>query len=353
MPITKSEAGESAFKKLTNQAIIADNASGNVSTGYGSIAAGIATTASGNYSFAGGSGSVATGYGSFSFGMSNTASATRTTAFGSGNIASADFSTALNRSNTASGVSSLAVGRENIASNAQSFASGYLCNASGDSSRASGRQSAASGPYSNAANYQTTASGTGSHAEGGSTIASSDYAHAEGSGTNASGSTSHAEGFNTTASGSSSHSGGKNAIASRWAEWARSNGLRGQYGVMSASAFSTNATPFILYLDESASKFTIPANKAYKVKLECVVINFTTGDAIEYEGKGLIKNLAGTTTLVGAFAMTSVNGDAGLAATAITVTADDVNDCLQIECTGIADSLDWFCKISYVAVDRL
>jgi hypothetical protein len=58
----------------------------------------------------------------------------------------------------------------------------------------------------------------------------------------------------------------------------------------------------------------------------------------------------GTTYLVGAFTMTSTNGDVGLAATSITVTADNVNDCLQIQCVGISGNLNWFCKISYAMV---
>jgi len=339
MPITQSEGAASPFKKLANQAIIADNATGNTATGYCAIATGVTCSAAGDYSYAGGSGCSATGYANFAHGLTNTVTANRATAFGAYNTASGDFATALNRGNTASGQSAIAVNRENISSGASCFAGGYLCTASGDGSfvhgwqcisnndqsNATGRNTTASGDFSNSTNYLTTASGTSSHAEGQS----------------------------TTASAIASHSGGLNSVASRYSEWARSNGTRGQYGITSASAFSTNATPFILYLNESSERFTIPADKAYKVKLECVVINYTTGDAIEYEGKGLIKNLAGTTTLVGAFTMASTNGDAGLAATAITVTADDVNDCLQIQCTGIADSLDWFCKISYEAVNRL
>lgn len=238
-----------------------------------------------------------------------------------------------------------------IADNASAF--GYYSRATGNNSRAEGVATKASNYGSHSEGMGTISSGEYAHSEGYGTKASRAASHSEGSSTTASAEASHAEGTSTVASGYSSHAGGKNATASRYTEWARSNGARGQYGVMSASAFSYNATPFILYLDESSSKFTIPSNTAYKVKLECVVINYTNGDAIEFEGKGLIKNLTGTTSLVGAFTMTSANGDAGLAGVSITVTADDTNDCLQIECTGIADSLDWFCEISYQAVNRL
>jgi len=357
MPITTSESPSAATVWVPGSAgtssIRALNASTVDATGSYSVAEGYNTLISGSYSRGGGYGCTASAAYSFVYGLNINSTFNYNFGAGRGHTLSSDFAVALNRDNIASGPSSFAIGRENIASNSQAFVSGFLSTASGDNSRASGRQCTASGTYSNASNYLAVASGTGSHAEGGSTLASSDYSHAEGLSTTASGGSSHSEGSSTVASGSSAHAGGKNATASRWAEWARSSGARGQYGIVSASAFSIDATPFILYLDESASKFTIPSNTAYKVKLECTIINYTTGDAIEYEGKGLIKNLAGTTTLVGAFTMTSVNGDAGLATTAITVTADDVNDCLQIQCTGIADSLDWFCKISYVAVNRL
>ncbi len=193
-------------------------------------------------------------------------------------------------------------------------------------------------------------SGNGTHSEGALSKATGFSSHAEGKETFAGGGGSHAEGIESKAYSMASHAGGIFSISQHFGEWCRShNGTSGQYGIMSASAYSTNANPFILNIQDASDIF-IPNNTVYKIKLECVLVNPLSGDAKEFSGGGLIKNISGITSLVGAFTMTSTNGDVSLAATSVTVTADNVNDCLQIECVGISGNLRWFFAISYTLV---
>lgn len=121
-------------------------------------------------------------------------------------------------------------------------------------------------------------------------------------------------------------------------------------GFSNMSNVSTNATPTKLYCD-GLNSFKVENNVVYRVKLTALAVDSTTGDAKEWEGFGIIKNVGGTTSLVSAITMTSTVGDAGLAAATVAVTANNTTDALDITVTGIAaTSIKWNCGIEYVKV---
>ena len=251
----------------------------------------------------------------------------------------------------ATGTNSHAEGIATISSGFGSHSEGFGAVSSGQAAHAEGYGTAAQGASSHAEGNGSRASGTTSHAEGSSTLASGDVSHAEGSGTTASAGNAHSEGYNTTASASSSHAGGRNAIAYRWAEWARSNSDRGQYGIVSFSAASNGNGTFEFFLDESSSKFTIPTDTSYRISVDVIVTDVDTGDSKEWGGIGIIKNYSGTTSLTGAVTMTSTIGDASLAAATVSVTADDPGDYLKIQGAGVVGKdLNWLVKVTYTAV---
>ncbi len=125
-----------------------------------------------------------------------------------------------------------------------------------------------------------------------------------------------------------------------------SNGFSNTYGN------TANATPTLLTTDGTNS-FKILIDTTFRVELTLLVKNINTGDAKEWKGFGIIKNVAGTTSLVGGtLTMTSTIGDVSLATTSVTVTANNTTDCLDITVTGIAaTNLLWNCGIEYVLVN--
>jgi hypothetical protein len=108
---------------------------------------------------------------------------------------------------------------------------------------------------------------------------------------------------------------------------------------------TTNNTPLALVLDESAGisiYVTIPSGIAMFGQIDICAIQETTGvEAAHYIRKFGIKNVGGTTELIGS--VTSIGTDyessAGLD---VTITADNTNDLLNVSVTGIASTtLRW------------
>lgn len=264
----------------------------------------------------------------------------------------------------ATGLNAHAEGRKTIATGSHSHAEGVQTQAAGQNSHAEGEVTVSSGNASHSEGRYTTASGQASHAEGSNSEASGQYAHAEGSLTTASGQSSHAEGNQTTATGLASHAegnlsqatnsyahaGGSNARATRYAEWARSsNGDNGQYGIVHYTQKTTAIGVTKPTLGGGTDYFTIPTGQAYRLRITAIVINQNTGDAKEFSGEGLIKNIGGTTSLVGSITMASTFGDAGLATAAIFIGANDTLDILDVNFSSpVADTLFWSLKVEYV-----
>lgn len=241
----------------------------------------------------------------------------------------------------------------NEASGTDSHAEGLDTLASGTASHAEGAQTTASGADAHAEGDSTVASGADSHAEGVSTTASANAAHAEGNTTVASGDYSHSEGDNTTASGYGSHSGGVRAVASHYAEWARGVKAESYYGKIQYYDRTTDATPSIMSLDGADNfYFTIASGDVYRFNVQALLVDEATGDSKEYSGSGIIKNVAGTTTLVAGSAIASALGDVSLATAVIAMTANDTNDRLEFTVTGIAaTNIKWSVYVDYVKID--
>ncbi len=325
---------------LTKSLGVHSHAEGISTTALGasSHSEGNSTTAIGDYSHSQGDTTIASGQTSHAEGFTTQALGSTSHAEGYGTIASGNTSHAQGSYTTAGGLNSHSEGSGTTATGSVSHAEGYATKATNTGAHAEGMLTIASGNPSHAEGYATTASGNQSHSEGYSTIAS--------------GTTSHAEGQNTIAGGINSHAGGNYAVASKLSEFARSSyGQYGQYGTVDFVGRTTNNTGTEIFLgNTSPNRLTIEYATAYRYKLYAVCMDIS-GSTKEWSGDGLIKNVSGTTTLVGS-AIASTYGDAALTTVPVpTITGDNTNDSLKVLVTGITSyTLNWFIKIEYVRV---
>lgn len=279
------------------------------------------------------------------------------------------------------------------ASNDAAHAEGYATLASGYAAHAAGRGSQATGPYSHAEGYFSSAVSRGSHAEGGYTSASDDYAHAEGSITYASGYASHAEGLGcratgyaahaegryTEATGDHSHAEGSSTYAT--ADQARAGGRLSvadvpnqiaqgaetteaalAVGSLQASVFTLGSVtsdasgqgPKTL-LPQAGSFLTIRPDTTYSMQVIVTARQTNAGGggangdcAMWFGTLMLIRVGAAAPTLVSAAGLTKVesNGVNGAALATPVLSADIVNNSLDIAVTGIAGAdVTWHASI--------
>lgn len=119
----------------------------------------------------------------------------------------------------------------------------------------------------------------------------------------------------------------------------------GWYGV------TTDSNLTELFLQGTTSRYTIPASSAVAFRILVTAINGSSYDTKAWEITGLIKrNNANTTTLVGVSPSIIAN-DAGAAAWAVSVDADDINDALRIRVQGqVAANIRWAAKLETTEV---
>jgi len=214
-----------------------------------------------------------------------------------------------------------------------------------------GRAQTASGNNSIVAGgLENTASGVGSAVIGGHW-----FGGALGGGSIASGSTS---GIFASPASSATQTGavvlgGYQAVADRRAMHAHSAGRFAANGDAQRARFvlrnktTTNAA-VELFLDGSSTRLTIPSGKYLTGTINIAGIKSTGDTAASYIRQFSIKNQAGTTALVG-----TVNtiGTDEAASTSISITADDTNDALKVEVTGIAaETWRWVAAVDVVEV---
>jgi hypothetical protein len=111
---------------------------------------------------------------------------------------------------------------------------------------------------------------------------------------------------------------------------------------------TTDATPTLM---QSAGGLIIPAGAAWSFDITITAYKFagtTVGQVAKWTVTGLIKNIAGTTALVGTPTVAMPFGDAGYASGNVAVTADDTNDDLSISVTGQSS-----CDINWVATVKI
>ncbi len=112
---------------------------------------------------------------------------------------------------------------------------------------------------------------------------------------------------------------------------------------------ATGANPINLWLDGDAitRRILVPNNATWAFEI-LIVGRTSTGTSAIYHIRGGIKNVSGTTSIVGTLpAATTVAADAGAASWGgVTVVADDANDALQVRVTGAAaTTIRWVANV--------
>lgn len=145
-------------------------------------------------------------------------------------------------------------------------------------------------------------------------------------------------GFNNVASGSYADiAGGRDGNATRYGQSSKAAGQFAAQGDAQRVEFivrnktTTNAA-VTLFLDGSSSRLTIPSGKILHATVH-ILGSKSDGTAVaSYIRQVTIKNVGGTTSLVGTVNTIGTDEAAG---TSIAITADDTNDALQIAVTGV------------------
>lgn len=272
-------------------------------------------------------------------GSSNTAAgANATVAGGWLNTASIYGSTVGGgESNTASG------GYATVSGGIFSEASGAVATVSGgNNNTASGSVSTVGGGSSNAASgaYSTVSGGSSNTASGGGSTVSG--------------------GSQNVASGNASCAGGVAAVADRYGMYAYASGAFSTAGDAQRVGcvlrrVTTNATPTELFLfyDENSGvteRLWIPSGKALFATVTVAGIINGGSKAAHYVRKVAIKNVGGTTALIGTISTvgTDVEDDA---AYNVAITADNTNDALIITVTGkAAETIRWVAHVEGVEI---
>jgi hypothetical protein len=137
--------------------------------------------------------------------------------------------------------------------------------------------------------------------------------------------------------------GGYRAQAASFGEMAYASGRFTTNGDAQMSAYvlrqtTADATPTELFLDGATATQRMIVPKGGKWAFDILVIaSSSTGATAGYQIKGVIKNVASTTTLVGGLAViTNLPFDAGAATWTVTAQADNADGALAIKVTGAA-----------------
>jgi hypothetical protein len=336
LPVDASATTDTFKYTISN---VLSTGAGNVNSGTDSRVEGQNSLSSGIASHSEGQGTIASGNNAHSEGVATTASA--------------DGSHAEGNSTTASGPTSHAEGDNSISSGNTAHAEGSGCLASGQYCHAEGNTTTAFNNASHAEGNLTVAAGDASHVEGNICQTSGVASHAEGNGTTANGPASHSEGQGTIANSSFSHAGGSGVTTDLYGEWARASSVAvstQKYGIASFAGITVNsvATELFLNYPTNTETFNIPSNSTWSVRVDGVASNPANGDSSNYRGSGLIKNVAGTVSLINAISITSPDQDGSLATTVLAITADNTNKTLKCTVTGIAlTTIEWFAKITF------
>ena len=243
-------------------------------------------------------------------------------------VASGLYSVVAGAANTASGDYSIATGRRSIASGLGAAAIGDFATASG----------AAAFATSN-----TTASGVNSFAHGGNSNTASN--------TNAI-----AFGYGCTASAAFSQAFGLQSTADRYNQYSHGGGVVGSSGCgftrFVLGNKTTNATPTTMWANGTiaSARLTIPSGKVLSAMCRICGIKSDGSAVANYVRRVVIKNVGGTTSLVGSVETIGTDIEDN-AATDVAVTADDANDALQINVTGIAaETWRWVAVVEGVEI---
>ena len=264
--------------------------------------------------------------------------------------------------NTSSGGNSTVGGGANNNSSSNSTVSGGANNtSSGNSSTVSGGYyNTSSGIYSTVGGgYYNTSSGYYSTVGGGANNTSSGNTSTVGGGINnsSSGTFSNVGGGSNNSSGgiASTVPGGIEAKATRYCELSHAAGQFGNKGdakhtILIARNVTTNATATILTLDgavaSATNRLVIPAETTWVFDIKLSAYNDTNNLGSGWNIRGCIRrNAANGTAILGTNSTTTWTDGGVMNSLVVSVTADDTNEALQINVTGLAST-----NIRWVAV---
>ncbi len=224
----------------------------------------------------------------------------QTTRSAANQVASGDGSFLSGRRSRASGVSSFCFGDDSVASAQYSIAIGCFDNATGYAAMCIGINGVASGSQSACMSWGS----AGSSATGADSCAMGDL-----------------------------------ALADRTDLFAYANGAFAASGDAQKVRIvlrnkTTSATPVTLFSNGASTRLTIPSGKILFADLLISGVKSDGSAAACYKRKVAIKNVGGTTTLVGSVETIGTDIEDN-ASTDVAITADDTNDALQINVTGI------------------
>lgn len=144
--------------------------------------------------------------------------------------------------------------------------------------------------------------------------------------------------------------GGTGAKAVLFGQEARASGTfatAGDCQIFSLTAFrsTSNSTPANVFLDGGSERLSIASGYAWAFTVSAFGISSDGTVAGHYIRKGMIANIGGTTALIGSVTTvgTDTETDAGLD---VTITADNTNDALGIQVTGLlATNMRWIARV--------
>jgi hypothetical protein len=216
---------------------------------------------------------------------------------------------------------------------------------SGTNSFAAGSLGTASGLDSAVLNSSGIASGTSSFAFGGSasqgSTASGGNSGVMGRQHNISGADSFAVGFSNVGGGTQCFASGINAgpiytggFFHSSARYNTNSSGQSQFVLRTACRVSSGDTPVELFNGISLNqRLLISSGKQQSLLINIIGVKSDGSVTAQYLRKCCIKNVGGTTSLVGSVEAIGTDIAAG---TSISITADDTNDALSIEVTGVA-----------------
>ena len=218
-----------------------------------------------------------------------------------------------------------------------------------------GTQNTASANYAVVAGGQNgTASGVNSFVGGGqSNTASGGWSCALNSNNTASGQAAFVCGNLNTSSAQDSGSFGANAVADRRTMQAHASGRFADNGDAQRARFvmrnktTTNAA-VELFLDGSSTRLTIPSGKIFAFTINISGVKSDGSAVAHYLRQYCLKNVAGTTSEV--YAPVTIGSD-NAAGTSIAISANDTNDALKVEVTGItSETWRWVASVDAVEI---
>jgi hypothetical protein len=161
---------------------------------------------------------------------------------------------------------------------------------------------------------------------------------------------------NTASAHSSFIGGGESALADKYGQFAHAAGAFGgvqgsaQTSVYVVRAITSDASWTDLFLNPGVDRMTITPGSVWKFNVLIVATTSTGALAGTWELSGGIKNVGGTTSLMGLGQLSAIK-DAGAALWHAIADADNTNDALVIRVTGAASTqIRWVARVETVEV---